>query len=196
MNGLKKYLIAALAVLALFAPANARAVGGNYEIEGGSAAERTQIRSALRVSSFDWSVVSSRVRIRVIRGLGSSYSDPGEIGLDADLLDAGHFAWGVVQHEYAHQVDFSLFDDTTRARVLVALGGKIWFPGGLLQLRHDQYGCERFASTLAWSYWPSPENSMRPSSNGDESAAMSPHAFRALLQQTLGNRDPFSNHRP
>ena len=37
-------------------------------------------------------------------------------GIDADSLDAGRFAWGEVQHEYAHVVDFALLDD--RAQVV------------------------------------------------------------------------------
>jgi hypothetical protein len=30
----------------------------------------------------------------------------GHLFVDADLLDAGRFAWGLVQHEYGHQVDY------------------------------------------------------------------------------------------
>jgi hypothetical protein len=48
-------------------------------------------------------------------------------------------------------------------------------------LPHDEYGCERFASTLAWSFWPSPQNCMRPSATYDESAALAPRSFRRLV---------------
>jgi hypothetical protein len=109
-----------------------------------------------------------------------SHSLSGEIWLDANLLDSGEFAWGVVQHEYAHQVDYLLLDDAERALLLQRLGGRGWCysePG----LAHDQYGCERFASTFAWSFWPSAKNSMRPVRRGDESAAMAPARFRALV---------------
>jgi hypothetical protein len=53
-------------------------------------------------------------------------------------------------------------------------------------LAHAQYGCERFASTLAWAYWPNPANSMRAGSVRDESAALAPAAFRALMTIMVG----------
>ena len=49
-----------------------------------------------------------------------------------------------------------------------------------------QYGCERFASTLAWAYWQDPENCIRPSETDGISGGMAPAAFRALLTSTLG----------
>ena len=56
----------------------------------------------------------------------SSEAVPGKIFLDPGLLDSGEFAWGVVQHEYAHLVDFALLNDATRARLDGALGGSVW----------------------------------------------------------------------
>ena len=106
--------------------------------------------------------------------------------MDADLLDAGKFAWGVVQHEYAHQVDYFRFDDAIRARFLQLLGASEWCYGATLEHPHAAYGCERFASTLAWAYWPSPENCMKPESPADESAALNPRRFRAALDAVLG----------
>jgi hypothetical protein len=53
-------------------------------------------------------------------------------------------------------------------------------------LEHAQYGCERFASTLAWAYWPTAQNSMKPASAKDESAAMEPTRFRQLLGIMIG----------
>jgi hypothetical protein len=103
------------------------------------------------------------------------------------LLDSGAFSWGVVQHEYAHQVDFFLLDDAARAKLDSALGATTWCYGDAPVLQHSQYGCERFASTLAWSYWQSSLNSMSPSDVGPESAAMKPAAFRALLAGILGS---------
>jgi hypothetical protein len=79
-------------------------------------------------------------------------------------------------------VDYLLLDDAERAVLLQQLGGRDWCYG-VPGLAHDQYGCERFASTLAWSFWPSPENSMRPTRRGDESAAMAPAKFRALVSR-------------
>src|SRR5439155_15995565 len=110
---------------------------------------------------------------------------PGNIWLDANLLDAGVFSWGTIQHEYAHEVDFFLLDDAKRQLLLGTLGGKDWCYS-VLGLAHAQYGCERFASTLAWAYWPSSVNSMKPTSAADESAAMAPSKFRALLAALIG----------
>ena len=53
-------------------------------------------------------------------------------------------------------------------------------------LKHRDYGCERFASELAWAYWSSPDNTMRPTSASDEAAGMPVAQFRALLAQLLG----------
>jgi hypothetical protein len=174
-----------LALLALVFAQQAAAGGGNYTFDGGTTRERAQVRSALEASSFPWGVVPGPVTIHIPRGIASSESVPGEIWLDANLLDAGTFSWGVVQHEYAHQIDFLLFDDATRAKLNTLLGGASWYytiPG----LQHARYGCERFASTLAWSYWQSPQNSMKPESAADESAAMAPAQFRELIAGLLG----------
>ena len=53
-------------------------------------------------------------------------------------------------------------------------------------VKHAQLASERFASTLAWAYWPSPYNSLRPQSQTDEAAAMKPAAFRSLLARLTG----------
>jgi hypothetical protein len=169
---------------ALASPRPALAFGGSYVVDGGTPPERAQVRAALDVSAFDWGAVPATVRIHVRRNV-QSRSAPGEIWLDANLLDAGRYSWGFVQHEYAHQVDFSLLDDSQRAVLLDRLGGRTWWwdqPG----LAHAEHGCERFASALAWAYWPSKDNALRPTSRRDESAAMQPAAFRRLLGQLLG----------
>jgi hypothetical protein len=62
-------------------------------------------------------------------------------------------------------------------------------------LAHDEYGCERFASTLVWAFWPSKHNAYRPSSRNDESAAMEPTRFRALVSGLLGIQNPFALRR-
>ena len=92
--------------------------------------------------------------------------------------------WGVVLHEYGHQVDFLLLEPAQRDRFHSLLGGEEWFPV-TPSLPHDAYGCERFASTFAWSYWPSPANSMKPNGPGDESSAMRPRQFRLVLDEVL-----------
>ena len=113
-----------------------------------------------------------------------SDATPGEIWLDADLVDSGRFAWGTVQHEYAHQVDFFLLDDAKRAELQAALGGASWWSAQGLQ--HSQLASERFASMLAWTFWQSKANALRPTSPGDESAALPPAQFKALLARVLG----------
>ena len=100
---------------------------------------------------------------------------------------AGNFSWGVVQHEYAHEVDFLLLDDGARAKLLRVLGGTTWCHGDSQQLPHSDYGCERFASTLAWAFWPSPENCMRRSASQAETSAMPASGFRALVRRLLGS---------
>jgi hypothetical protein len=169
--------------LALLVPGLARAAGGSYVFDGGTSSEQGQVRAALDASSFDWSIVPQTITIHIARGHDSD-ATPGNIWLDADLVDSGQFAWGVVQHEYAHQVDFFLLDDAKRAQLEAALGGSSWWTQP--NEEHAQISSERFASTLAWTFWQSKANSMRPTSATDESAALPPAQFKALLARELG----------
>ena len=182
-RALRTVLITGLAALAL--TGQAQAGGGNYVFAGGTAKQRTQVRSALNASSFNWSVVPAQIKIH-IAPVGQSYSTRGEIWLDSNLLDAGRFSWAMVQDEYSHQIDFFLLDPAKRAQLNRLLGGKDWCYGvsGLL---HSEYGCERFASTLVWSYWPSRDNAYKPDSRSSESASLSPAKFRALMRQLIGS---------
>lgn len=177
-------LLTGLAALAL--SGNAQAAGGNYVVDGGTAGQRGQIRQALNASSFNWSLVPAQIKIHVAP-VGESKAIPGEIWIDSRLLSSGRFAWATVQHEYAHQVDFFLLDDASRNRLAGALGGKAWC-WETVGLEHDEYSCERFASMLAWAYWPSKDNAMKPASKRSESAAMAPARFRSLMSQLLGAR--------
>jgi hypothetical protein len=174
---------AALGLLA-FPPPVSTATGA-YTIEGGSPKQRTEVRRALAASDFDWTVVPAVVRIRIGPG-PSTWARPGEIRLSAELLDTGRASWGTVQHEYAHQVDFLLLDDAARAKFARALGGVGWWPSRRRALPHSAFTCERFASTLAWAYWPSRSNSGRPRTRGSEVAAIPPARFRALVGRLLG----------
>lgn len=169
---------------AILLPGRAAAAGGHYVFVGGTATEQATVKSALDASSFNWNVVPGTTTIRIARGLDSE-AVPGEIHLDSDLLDAGKFSWGVVQHEYAHQVDFFLLTSSMRATVQAQLGATTWWAPAGTTLAHADLGGERFASTLAWAYWPSPDNSMRPSGPHDEAGAMAPAAFRTLLGSML-----------
>ncbi|HEY8644295.1 MAG TPA: hypothetical protein VIL77_00260 [Gaiellaceae bacterium] len=163
---------------------SAMAGGGNYAFTGGTPQEQATVHSALEASSFSWGLIPRTITIH-IGPFGDSYSTYGQVYLDAALLDSGRFAWGVVQHELGHQVDFFLFDDAKRAQMLQLLGGQDWcytVPG----LKHSDHGCERFASELAWAYWASPDNSMKPASSTDEAGAIPVAQFRAVLTQLIG----------
>jgi hypothetical protein len=175
--------IAFCTVVCLAFPAATPGAATGNTFSGGTNAERQTVASALEASTFDWSVLPRPITVHITRGV-ESHSTPRDVWLDANLLDAGEFAWGVVQHEFAHQVDYLLLDDKRRALLLHLLGGRDWcyeLPG----LRHDQYGCERFASTLSWSFWPSTKNCMRPTSSRDESAALPTARFRALVASLI-----------
>lgn len=151
---------------------------------GATPAEQATVRAALAASSFDWSLLPRTVTVHV-GSYSASYSTPGNVYVDASLLDSGRYAWGVVQHEFGHQVDFLLLDDAKRATLQQQLGGKDWCyttPG----LAHSEHGCERFASELAWAYWPSPDSSMAPAQTNGESDAMPVASFRTLLAQLIG----------
>jgi hypothetical protein len=175
--------LAAAALAAATLAGGAQAAGGSYAFDGGTALQRGEVRDALAASSFDWDVVPATVVIHIAPGYPTR-SVRGHVWLDADLLDAGTFSWGLVQHEYAHQVDFFLFDDVVRQRLtrLLRAGDWCYEQAGL---PHEAHGCERFASTLAWAYWPVRDNALRPQGRNDESAALPPAAFRRLLAELL-----------
>jgi hypothetical protein len=168
----------AAAALAI-APA-ALASGGNYVFDGGSKAQQAQVVAALNASTFPWGIVPGPVVVHIQRDVASAAA-PDQIWLDANLLDAGRFAWGVVQHEYAHQVDFALLTDATRARLHALLGGSAWSGAE----GHSNLDCERFADLVAWSYWPQPDNVMKPLSVHDEGGQVTPAAFRTALAAML-----------
>jgi hypothetical protein len=175
-------LVTATCLLAFAGPALAG--GGSYVVTGGTTKEQATVRAALEASRFDWSLIPHSITIHVVP-IGDSYSTYGDVYVGASLLESGRFSWGVVQHEMAHQVDFFLLDDAKRTQLQQLLGGKDWcytMPG----LAHAEHGCERFASELAWAYWPSPDNSMRPVAPGDEAGFAPVAKFEALLTQLIG----------
>jgi hypothetical protein len=174
----------ALAAAALAIAPAAFAAGGNYVFAGGTAPEQTQVTAALNASSFPWGIVPGPIVIHIQRGVPSAAS-PGQIWLDADLLDAGQFAWGVVQHEYGHQVDFALLSDTTRAQLHTLLGGTAWYGAEGTSEGHASLDCERFADLVSYAYWTSSENVMKPLSATDEGGQATPAVFRAALAAIL-----------
>jgi len=167
-------------VLALAFVPNALASGGDYVFEGGTHSQQVQVTSALDASTFNWSLVPDTIVIHIARG-ASSHAAPGAIWLDAGLLDSGRFAWGVVQHEYAHQVDFALLTDPMRVKLHGLLHGTSWWGGE----GHAELDCERFADALAWAYWPSHDNVMKPLSAADEGGQVAPAVFRAAMVELL-----------
>lgn len=183
-------VLAATLAAAFVLPAAAQAAGGDYVFAGASATERSTVRAALNASSFDWGVVPKQVTIHVGR-YGVSHSTPGNVWLDRGLLASGRFAWATVMDEYAHQVDFFVLDPTRRALLQQRLGASAWCYE-VSGLAHGAHGCERFASMVAWAYWPSKDNAYRPDSPADESAAMPPGEFRTLLSTVVGMPTPVS----
>ena len=184
MRSLRHLALILFALGALGTAGPAFGAGGNYIFDGGTAKEQHTVKAALNASAFDWSLVPEQIVIQIAPRI-SSEATMGAIWLDSNLLDAGIFSWGVVQHEYAHQVDFFLLDDAKRQALNTVLGGRDWCYG-VSGLEHAEYGCERFASTLAWAYWPSLQNSMKPTGSKDESAAMVPAKFRQLMGLMIG----------
>ncbi len=174
----------AAVVLYLFSATGAGAYGGHYVFVGGTPAQRAVVVAALDASRFDWSLVQETVTIVLGPGLTTS-ALPETISIDSDLLDAGRFAWGPIQHEYAHVVDYSLLDPGMRAYLGQRLGGASWWQEPGTPLPHGQLASERFATEVAWSYWPSPSNSLKPSSAKDEGGSIAPRKFRLLLARLI-----------
>jgi hypothetical protein len=177
-----KLLLATLASIAVtFAVAgSASAAGGTYVFDGGNAKQQANVRAALAASTFNWNLLP-QITIHIAKGT-DSFAKPGEIWLDADLLDSGSFAWQTVQHEYGHQIDFALLDAPKRAALQAVLGGSDWCyetPG----LSHQAHGCERFADSVATSYRVAPTTATR--SLTSSSALTTAAKFRTLLNGLL-----------
>ena len=179
----------AVVIVALALSGGALAAGGTYTFAGGTPAQQTQVRAALAASSFPWGIVPGSVTIEIAPGL-TTQSTPGRISLDANLVDSGTFGWAIVQHEYAHQVDFLAVSQSGRAALQQALGARVWCWANNATLDHAAYGCERFASVLAWAYWRSADNALAPQGPGDEAGALAPAAFKRLLGQVLSGKQP------
>lgn len=163
----------------------------DFAVFGGTPAQRATVHEALDASKFDWSILKGKgITVHIKRNLPSSQSSPdGNVLLDAGLLNTGKFAWGEVDHEFAHQVDFQVLTDTDHQELRPLLGGNLsaWCPSddAIPMVPHWRRACERFASMVAWAYWQSPDNIMRPISKNDESAAAPPARFRGLLDALL-----------
>lgn len=162
----------------------------NLAFDGGTPAQRATVRDALDASKFDWSILWAGVIVHIKRNLPDSLETQGRnIWIDPGLLDAEKDAWGPVEHEFAHEVDYQVLTDPDRQKLWQLLGGSAiaWCPSdnAVPKVPHSNRACERFASMVAWSYWQSPDNTMQPSSKNDESAAAPPAQFRNLLNKLL-----------
>jgi hypothetical protein len=183
-RALRSALIGLLASLAL--AGTAQAAGGNYVVEGGSPEAQATVRAALDASWFDFSRISDRIIVRITH-CGCTGAKPGVIVLDEDvILDTSlgaKYAWGLIQHEYAHQVDFFLFQNDDRAALRRILGGKDWCyeTSGL---RHDDHGCERFAEVFSWAFWPTRDNVQRDDARG-VAPKMKAWRFRSIVNRLL-----------
>jgi hypothetical protein len=190
MSAARRFLLVLATVVAFLASAgDAFAVGGNYVFVGGSPEAQAQVRAALNRSAFNWSVVPQQITIRITH-CGCAGSKPGEFILDEDVLTSSPFgpryAWGIVQDEYAHQVDFFVFDQDDRRRFMARFGGKAWCYE-VAGLAHDDYGCERFSALLAWAYWRSPDNVRTPIWRPADAPRLRRDRFRALVARLLAS---------
>jgi hypothetical protein len=145
-------------------PTNANAADTSVVFTGGSETARAQVVAALHGSIFDWSLVGQAVTVE-IRDCGCAGARPGAVVLDETMLSSQPYGrpytWGIVQHEFAHQVWWFALDDEQQSELKGVLGGSDLCyeqPG----LPHDAHACERFASTLAWAYWPVAGNPAEP----------------------------------
>ena len=118
-------LAATAAGCALCLPAAAYGAA-NLLYDGGTSAEQAQVTAALGASSFEWNVLPEAITVHIAPLALGGYATPGNVYVDSALLEAGEFSWGVVQHEFGHEVDFLLLHDDDRARLEAALGAKDW----------------------------------------------------------------------
>jgi hypothetical protein len=142
------------------------------------------VRNALEASAFDWDLVTEPVTIQIV-DCGCAGARPGVVVLDETLLESTPngraYTWGIVQHEYAHQVWWFALDDAQRGFLQEKLrGADLCYqqPG----LDHDAHVCERFASTLAWAFWPVEGNPARTE------ITIGGRRFRALMVSLLGTQ--------
>jgi hypothetical protein len=178
----RRHLVLLVALVALALPGAAGAADVALEFSGGSDAARAEVLAALDASAFDWSLIGRPVTVQIY-ACGCAGSRPGVVVVDETMLAASPYGraytWGIVQHEFAHQVWWYALDDGRRSQFQTLLGGADLCyeqPG----LPHDAHACELFASTLGWAYWPVAGNPMQAEK------VMGARQFRRLLSRMLG----------
>lgn len=164
------------------------AAGGRYLVYGGTAEQQGQVRFALEVSTFDWGIVGKPVVIHITPG-GGVFATRGHIWIPASVVDGSPKSWLEIQGEYAHQVDFFVLSDPVRRKFQALLGGSAWWYTSSLR-PPEEYTSERFASLLAWAYWPGPQKSLPMRWKSGDSLAVLAARFRALMQKLVGVPDP------
>jgi hypothetical protein len=182
MLAARRHLLLLAALVALALPGTAGATDLALELSGGSEAARAEVIAALDASAFDWSLIGQPVTVQIL-DCGCAGSRAGVVVLDETLLASSPYGdaytWGIVQHEFAHQVWWYALDDERRSELQALLGGADLCyeePG----LAHDDHACELFASTLGWAYWRVAGNPMQAEK------VMGARRFRRLLSRMLG----------
>lgn len=190
--------ILAVMVAALIFAGTAAAKGGSFAFDGGTPFEQQQVTQALAVSSFDFSQVTQAITVHIVPstdphlagGTEAGYSTPGDVWLSTYWLEFGQLGWGIVQHEFAHEIDYYVLTDAQRADLLKHLDPSgsttSWCDHAAL---YEARPCEWFASELAYAFWPSDANIQAPNYTGNLSGHMTPTAFRAELD-SLGLAQP------
>lgn len=169
---------AAVIVAALSFVTPALAKGGHVTFDGGTSLEQQNVTDALAVSTFNFNQLPN-ITVRIVPSLPPGESGEavaGTVTLVAGFLDQGIFAFGTVQHEFAHEVDYLLLSDAQRQEALTVLGASAWYSPSLA---HADQGRERFATTLAWTFWPDRLNNQAPGYKGSEVGNTT--KFHALL---------------
>jgi hypothetical protein len=155
-------------------------------IEGGSPETQETVRAALNASSFDFNRVPAQITIKISR-CGCAGARPGVIVLDEAVLSdtslGSRYSSGIIQHEYAHQIDYFLFQKSDRAAVRRTLGGQDWCYE-VARLGHDEHGCERFADVFSWAFWPAKGNMLRAEAKAI-APKMTPKKLRAFVNRLL-----------
>jgi hypothetical protein len=168
--------------VALAVPAKAGAADVALEFSGGSDEARAQVVGALEASAFDWSLIGRPVTVQ-ISDCGCAGARPGVVVLDETMLASlpygRAYTRGIVQHEFAHQVWWYALDDSRRSELQAVLGGAdLCYEQPALP--HDAHGCELFASTLGWAYWPAAASRLQ----GEK--VMGARSFRRLMSRMFG----------
>ena len=188
---MRRFLLLVVSIASLALPAGAFARGGDYAFQGGTTAQHSQVRAALAASTFNWSAVPTRVTIHIKQG--HSHRRRRRATSGSTLGSSAPAALpGPRSRTNTHTRSTSPASTLRRAIASPASSARATGATASPASHHAEYGCERFASTLVWAFWPSKDNAYRPTSSRDESAAMPPQQFRTLVTGLLGIDNVFA----